>query len=211
MSSGKPNLFQFLDYREFLDTYVDWLKDTRKLSTRQIVKHLGFQNPNYLNLIKAKQRSIPSRRSHEIAHRLGLKGSEIEFFQTLVKFNDCKNPEQKNRLFHDLLKFKSFRNIHPQAEQEFEYFRSWVNVAVFEALNTEWVQLSVEDQADVLGVSKSEIRDALVLLTKLGWIVRDRNGKYRKIEKRIETTAGLSTLYIRLYHLEMMKRGLKAI
>jgi len=210
MSANRPNLFEFLDYRVFLKSFAEFLAVEKDLSQRALGKILGFSSPNYLQTLVSGKRSLSARMAKQIARRLGLSDIETRFFIQLVLFNDCTNPEQKNKIYSQLLKSKKFLSAYRTAAAEYEFFSNWKIVALLEALGTSWRSSSVAQMAKDMGISTDEVREALKVLQDLNLIEKTPTGWTRRSQV-LETPPETQSLNIRNFHRQMIQKASESV
>lgn len=211
MTMQKPNVFESLDYREFLRQMLDYLQREHGLSGRAFGKILGFGSPSYLKALFDEKRSLSVAMGQKIARRLGLGQSETKFFSALILFNNEKTDlKKKDQYFQALLKYKKFLSARKSVAAEYEFFSSWYVVALLEALGTPWRHSSSPRMAADLGISDQQLKDSLNVLQNLGLIRKGVTG-WERVEAAIETPAETSSVNIRNTHREMIQRALKAV
>jgi|GEM_PF-609728 len=79
------NVFDYLDYREFLRaTYAEG-KRLKKLSYRAFSRRAGLLSPNYLKLVIDGKRNITHEMAQRFAQALHLTAEGTEYFELLVR------------------------------------------------------------------------------------------------------------------------------
>src|SRR4051794_37655805 len=97
------SVFEFKDFRVYLQHFYEFQKLTRPgYSYREFAVSAGLKSPNYLKLITGGKKRLTVTNIHQVARALKLNGSEHDYFETLVLWNQSKNKNEelfyKNRL-----------------------------------------------------------------------------------------------------------------
>jgi len=206
----RPSVFSFLQYREFLGEFYNYLKKEKLFTARQFAKQVGFGSPSYLKALIDKKRSLLPKTARQVGRRLGLTREEADFFEGLVYYNDAKNPGEKDEAYKRLLKFKRYGVSQKATKATLEYFSNWYLVAILEGLGTSWVKSSLSKMAEDLGLTKLQVAEALKTVETLDLIEKKKEGWVRK-DRILETPREIQELGVREFHREMIKRAAKAV
>jgi len=209
-ADSKPIIYEFLDYREFLQANLEFLKTRLGMTKMDFLKQIGFKSTSYLSMILDRQRNIKASSARRIGYRLGLKATEVDFLQTLVAFNDAKDSKVKDAAYQRLLGFRKFREIRTTAESEYAMFKAWFVIAVLEAVGTSWMQKPLNERAAAFGITPSQLKEALGFLEDLSLIKKDGT-QYVKRDRATETPPELQSVHARNYHRQMIYKALQAI
>ena len=103
------NIFEYLDYREFLKAYYDYhKKNDSQFSHRVMCRKMGFTSPNFLKMVIDKERNIGRTSVQKIITGLELKKKEAEYFSYLVFFVKAKTRVEKNYFYGQSLLLNTF-------------------------------------------------------------------------------------------------------
>ena len=95
----KPDIFDYLSYREFMkDFYTKAKEHTRGMSFRKLSKQSGFSSPNFYKLVMENQRNLSVEAAERVATALKLKPDEASFFMALVTLTKRKPNQEKQVL-----------------------------------------------------------------------------------------------------------------
>lgn len=206
----RPNIFEYLDYRQFMSHMMDYLKEKKSFSVRQFTRAAGFKSTSYFSMIINQKRNLMNSGAKAVAKGFELDAQETKFFLKLVEFKNSNDLEEIDQLYSDLSQFKKFQTAQPEVLDQYEYFSRWYLSALFVALGTRWRNLSPSEMASQLGVSVKEINEGLEILERMGLIKREAN-KFVAKSIAIETPPEMKSLNIRNYHRQMMAKGLEAL
>jgi uncharacterized protein (TIGR02147 family) len=172
-----PDLFTYLEYREFLkDSYEERRKSQPYFSYRFIGNKVGMDS-SYLTRLFQKKLHLGDDLVDRMAAAFGLTGDSLDYFRNLVSFNKAKS-EAQARLFHDQLMRLRGVGYSVVREDQIEYFSNWLHVALRSLLDYH----SFDGDYESLGssfsppVSADEAKNAVFLLERLGMVRRTEHG-----------------------------------
>lgn len=208
------NFFEFLNYRELLKTLMENKKrENPYFSYRWLSKRAGISSTGFLSLVLTGKRNISSDLASRLSEALKLSKKESTYFLTLVRYNQAENPEEKKRLFEELLSLRPSNARSIAADQQ-QYFNKWYYSAIREIISVIEVSDNYRQISELITpqISVQEVREAIELLLRLGLIYRDKNHILKKTDNLI-TAAGASVdpSAIRKYQSDSMDLGKSAL
>src|SRR5476649_3094617 len=94
-----PNLFDYFDYREYLqDYYLFHKKRNSAYSYRLFARKAKLGSPNYLKLVVDGKRRITDRTLFQFARGLGLNRDEEKYFRELVMYQEVADRSEERRV-----------------------------------------------------------------------------------------------------------------
>lgn len=210
----KPDIFEFLDYREYLRSYYEAAKAALPaFSYRYFSRRAGFSSPNYLKLVMDGERSLTDESTKKMVKGLGLTGEEARFFSDLVDFDQATDAEKKNEAYSRVAASQQFRKARRIDHSMFEYLSRWYLPAIREMAGREdfrdepkWVAAQVFPP-----ITEAQARDALELLFDMGLLVRGEDGAIHRGEPTWTTGHEVKSLAIGNYHRQMLERAADSI
>jgi uncharacterized protein (TIGR02147 family) len=206
------DVFKYRDYRQFLAAFYAQRKASG-MSYRGFSRAAGLGAPNYLKLVIDGKRNLSSEMAVRFARACRLNADGIEYFRILVAFNQAGSDEARNALHEQLTKFARFRAAQRLDVAQKEYHSNWYISAVRELVacpvfreDPSWIASSMEPP-----ISEQEASHALEVLTHLGMVERDEQGRLLLATRAVSTGPQASGLYIRNYHNQMMQRAALAM
>jgi len=211
---GKPqSVFEFEDFKDFIQARVESLsKLNAKNSLRSICKSASLSPALYYFIVQGK-RPLTAATAKKLATGLKLSKSETDFFLILTEWNQSSDDQKKESLFKKILGFKKFRDSHPLAEAEFEYYTRWYYPVIREMVALPQFK---EDYTWIAGrirpaLAPSDVERAIKKLLVLGLLVRTANGKLVQANPRIATSPLISGLLASNFHREMIRLAIESI
>jgi uncharacterized protein (TIGR02147 family) len=210
----RPVVYDYRDYRAFLkDTWKYRKKQKAHFSYRLFSKKAGFSSPNFLKLVIDGQRNLTNESVAKIARGFDLKKQEREFFENLVFMNQAADLEEKNHYYRKMMSVGGNLKIRKLERAFFEYFSKWYYPAVREIVMLGSRDHTAKQVASMLmpSITVREARKALRLLQELGFIRKDKDGRWEQCDKALTTGPEVRSLAVANFHREMLKRADDAI
>lgn len=210
----KPLIYEYKDYRLFLqDLYNYYKESTGYFSYRYFSKRAGFKSPNYLKLVIEGHRNISQESVTKFCYALKLTKDESDFFQKLVSFNQSQNNSERAESALKLIQSKIYKKMNPLKEEQLKYYSHWYQIGVRELSlctdfieDSQWIGSQFTPQ-----LSRNEVDEALISLTKLGLLERSESGQLIPTNKNIGTHDEVSSSLVTLYHKQMMDKAKESL
>ncbi len=210
MSNG-PSIFEYLNYRLYIDDKVSHLRTTPGFNLKDFCKETGMGSTSYIRMLVDGKRNLSRLVLRKLAHGFHLDIEEIRFFEMLVNFNHAVTTAEKDAAFRKLLTSKRFRKIKRLEAAQFEFFSDILIVVLLEALGSpSWKKLSPSQMARSLSISTEEVQKKLRVLETLG-LIRNENSIWQRQDAAFATPAEMQSLQVRNYHRQMIQKGLEAV
>lgn len=214
MDNWKPNIFEYLDYREYLRDYYEAGKEhVSGFSYRYLARQAGFSSPNFFKLVMDGDRNLSADSVEKFAKALKLDGKEKRFFADLVAFEQADDVDIKNAAFENLAASQRFRQARRIDSSMFRYLSRWYNLAIRELAarpdfrdDPEWIARQLSPS-----VPPEDVAESLELLFEMELLVRDEHGEITRGEPSLTTGHEVGSLAIGNYHRQMLERAAESI
>ncbi len=214
MPEWAPNIFEYLDYREYLRDYYEAGKENLSaFSYRYLARLAGFSSPNFFKLVMDGDRNLSSVSVEKFANALKLGHEEKRFFEDLVAFNQAESVEERNEAFEQLAASQRFRRARRIDSSMFEYLSRWYHPVIRELAaredfreDPEWVAERLNPQVPV-----DKVADSLELLLEMGLLQREADGTVTRGNPSLTTGHEVRSLAIGNYHRQMLARAEESI
>lgn len=214
MPEWAPNIFEYLDYREYLRDYYEAGKENLSaFSYRYLARLAGFSSPNFFKLVMDGDRNLSSVSVEKFSAALKLDREEKRFFEDLVAFNQADNVEEKNEAFEQIAASQRFRRARRIDSSMFEYLSRWYHPVIRELAarqdfrdDPEWVAKHLNPS-----VSADKVAESLELLFELGLLQREDDGTISRGNPSLTTGHEVRSLAIGNYHRQMLERAEESI
>ncbi len=214
MEAGKPNLFEYNDYRAYLRAMYSFLKSTRRtFSFRFFAREAGFSSPNFLKLVMDGKRNLTVESLRRFSKALKHNRQEAEFFESLVFFNQTTSQEEQNRLYERLSKSRRYRAVKPLERDQFRFYSRWYYSAIRELVTLKGFQENPEWISKILGgrLQAHRVEKAIDLLLKLKLLRRNSRGRLEQVDSTITSGVEVRSLAVANFHREMLAEAAHAM
>jgi uncharacterized protein (TIGR02147 family) len=177
IAAGRPDLFQYLDYRAYLDGFVEWKLKANPHFSRRAFSQKYFGSTGILYSVIQGRRDLGPKLRVRCAAALGLTEKENQYFDLLVQHNQARTDMERNFLFNLLSRF---RNSKPWVvrENQHRYYSKWYFAVVFNYLGLDRKKARpAEIAADIHPpLSVDQVEEAIGLLLDLELIRKSDSG-----------------------------------
>lgn len=214
MSTWQPDLFSYLNFRDYLRAYYEAGKEsTHYMSFRYLSQRAGFKSPNYVKLVMDGKRNLSTKGALQVAHALGLRGESERFFADLVCFNQSDDVKERNEAFERIGASQRFRTARRLDQEFFDYLSRWYYPAIREMV----ARCDFQEDAEWIGaqllpsISAAQAQEALDALSSMGLLVRTRDGVLERADPTLTTGHEVQALAVGNYHRQMLKLASESI
>jgi uncharacterized protein (TIGR02147 family) len=209
----KPDIYQHHDYRDYLETWVDWNKqNTPRFSLRKLSSECGF-SPSYVSLVLSGQRNLSPKATDKLVNAMGLDPSEKSYFKWLRNLAESSAQEDRLKALQQILRFRNYKSLNPKEFEIFKYLTKWYYVAIRELAATsgfkndpKWIQKKLNKHVPV-----SQIEKALEFLFENDFLVKNDDGTITYPSKKLECTGGVFQIALAQFHREMLDLASESI
>ncbi|MBI2083744.1 MAG: TIGR02147 family protein [Deltaproteobacteria bacterium] len=205
---SRINIFEYLDYREFLR---DWYKSHKSgrstVSLRSFSKKAGFTSSNILKLVMDGNRNLTAESAAQFAIGLGLNKQETAFFLNLVFYNQGKSVEEKDSHYKKLVQSKKFSELKSVEKDQYDYYSTWYHPVVRELMTSnefdgtpEWIMSQIRPEITVIQAKKS-----MELLERLGFVKKTPKNQWVQSNPLLTTGPESSSHIILRYHQSLLE------
>jgi uncharacterized protein (TIGR02147 family) len=215
----KPHLATYTDYRLFLHDYFEYRRfesrhQLRPFSYSDFSAAADIRSPNYLKLIINGERNMSPDMTRKFGRALKFEKNEQTEFETLVEFNQAKDPLVRNTCLKKLSEIRAQRaldagDIDAEAWEKVPGWLSWV---IYALIDQENISFSIDHLKRVLRQRSSEkdIQDAISRLVEAGDIRIENNIPF-KTGKVISNSDKIPTTLVRKLQAELVYLGLESL
>lgn len=213
--SSAPNLFDYYDYRDFLqDFYHFHKKRNSAYSYRLFARKAKLGSPNYLKLVVDGKRRITDRTLYQFSRGLGLTRDEEKYFRELVMYQEVSDPDSKDQHLKALLKYQEKqRTPTPLTESRSRALTDWHHLVIRELVATKSFKEDPSWIAKRLGgkITESQAAESLELLLKLRLLRRNLDGKLEQCEPLLTSSGEVPGHLLKSLHRFYLRKALASI
>lgn len=208
------NIFDYIDYRAFLNDRLSELKsENAKYSRRFISDRLGIKSRNYLAMIISGERHLSLRLAQGMPEALKLDRDEAGFFIKLVRYGRAKSTAEKAEMMQTLRRSHRFKQVRHMEVDHLDYLSDPLSLTLREMVELKefredagWIAAQLPMRA-----TQKEIHKALERLERLALIERDKDGKLQLATKHQRTGDHFGNVPLRQYHVNLLKQAAGAM
>lgn len=199
------NIFNFFNYREYLDAVYAHLKETRYgFSHRTFARDAGISSPNYLYRVLKGERNLSLKYVSHFCKALKLTANECKYLEVLVRFNNAKSSQAKEEQLRKLLTLRYSQAEHTIEDKKLLYFSKWYYPVIRELVKI----VDFKEDYNLLArsciprITSVQATNAVKYLVKNGFIEKDKKGRYTYANPVITTGPEVNSTILRKYHKE---------
>lgn len=216
-SSGNTrslSIYGYTNYRTYLKDFYAFRKDGQHgYSYRSFSKAAGFTSPNILKLVIEGQRNISPDAIEKFLVALRLKGPMAEYFRALVKMNQAKSDDEREKWFHTLARITPHASRRQLNTGALQYLSNWLYPVLREMVTLKdfrfdpyWISRRLRRT-----VSLSDIVQAWNFLVEEGYLEQRPDGSYAAKDRMVASSDEITSLAIRNYHRQMLGQAVDAL
>ena len=186
------NIFEYLDYRKYLNDYYEIKRKREKGFTHRKIGQLGGFDPGLFSKVITGQRDISLKMIVKFLEAFPLANEkEEEYFELLVRFNQAVTHSEKKFYLESLMLHRDPKIQHVD-EAQYEFYDKWYYTAVRELLHL----VPFDGDYQALGkklnppIGTRQVKKAIQILEKLDFIKPTKKG-YEVTQKVL--TSGYET------------------
>jgi uncharacterized protein (TIGR02147 family) len=211
---GRPNIFEYDNYRIYLKETFEFLKaKDKKFSLRFFARVAGFSSHNTLWNVIDNRNNLSEEGVEKVLKALKLSREEATQFKNLVFLNQAKSAEEKSRFSKEILRSRAYKKTHPLVEAQLRYYTQWYYVVIREMVNLpafrenpEWIIKNISP-----AISSKQAKEAIEELLTLNLLKRDESGRLLQTNNIVETPNEVTSSLVAQFHREFMKKASESI
>lgn len=195
---------RYLDYRGYLQAiYLHMKEVTGTYSYIQLASDLGYSATNVVHLIIKGKRKLTAKAAQKVVLALGLRGTDRQYFETLVEYNNGTDALTREGLFKRLLALKARTLSTPLEQSQLEYYSEWYHPVIREMVgmpefksDPHWIAGRITPR-----ILPEQARKSLELLTSLGLVAHDaERGRHVLSSPHVTTGDEVAGMAVVRYH-----------
>jgi uncharacterized protein (TIGR02147 family) len=185
-----PRIFNYLDYRSFLeDFFAHRKKQDPGFSLRTFARHpgLSLSSSSFISAVIKGRKNLSQNLRLRFGRAMELEPSEMEYFESLIRFNQSKSADEKSHYQAQLSRFHGSRaRILNEANHRF--YSRWYYSVVWHYFGLHQDRNSPARIAKAIfpPLTVPEVEEAIQALLELNLIKKLANG-YAVIDRHLST------------------------
>lgn len=204
-SKDLPSVYDYLDARKFLRVYREVRRETEPSFTNIYICYvLGQKNSKgYFNNVINGRVKIGPTLVERFINLLELDKKEASYFKVLVKYSQCSDVEEKEKLLRKLIA-KNPYNCSEISEDSISYYQHWRHAvirALLDIVDFDGTDLNYLSSKLLISMNKSEIKKSLDLLEVNGLIAVNNAGFLKPVDKSVTHSSDMEQALLLQYQL----------
>ena len=201
-----PNIYNYMDYREYLEDFYNEKKRANPFFSYQVfADKAGLKSKGFLKEVMNGKKNLTHESAKKINHVLKLGDKAFAYFLDLIEFIHVKSTEQKNYYLEKINAYSQRNMAKLVQQQQYDFYSHWYHNTVRELV----VKFNFNENYELLGkmvlpnISARKARQSVQLLLQLGLIKKTKKG-YEQVDAIITTGDILWSLAVQNFHLQNM-------
>lgn len=214
MKKALPNIYEYIDFRKYLDDYRKARREIDPGFTHAFICHkLGQPNArSYFNNVISARKNVTPSFIELFIKLLELGTAEAKFFRALVNYNQAASANEKEYYFDQIVQSNStpFKLLD---KETYAYYTEWYHSTIRSLLAIIDFKDDYKDLASKLlpPISVPQAKQSIKLLVKLGLIAPDINGYLKPVDKVLSTGEKVADTVLQQYQMRAFELGKDAI
>jgi uncharacterized protein (TIGR02147 family) len=207
------NIFNYLDYRQFLKDYYEAEKKAKPYFSYRFISSRVHLNPGYLVKLLQGKIHLGTKNIPAFSNFMNLTEKEREYFTELVHFGRAKHQHEIEDLFERLQSIKGIR-FRTMADDTVEFYSRWYHMVIRVLISIyPFTGKNYKEIASLLRppITAGEVRESIQLLEKLKLIEKGDNGVYRVTDRFVSTGEKWTSGAIRNYQKKNMELAVASL
>ena len=207
-------IFEYLDYREFLQDYYRIRKEANSsFSLRAFSDKIGFKAKDFISRVMQGEKNLSEQSIQKVASGLRLGKRESEFFAALVLFNQAETAEERNSHYakmQEILKIVRFsESQHLMAHYQYQVYSDWRHLVVRSLIGMFGFSGDFKELGNRVHpkITPEQAKESVKLLESCGLISKKEDGSYELSQSAITTGNRTSKTALRGFHQKCLKLG----
>jgi len=210
MKNSKPNIFECIDFKKYLEDYYAWKKAADSGFTHTYICHrLGQSNAkSYFNNVIKGRTPVTATFIDRLIGLLELSADEAKYFRALVNYNQSSSAQEKEFFFDQIVRLNS--TPHRVLEKQvYDYYKEWYHSAVRALLDIVDFNNSYKYLANQVypKITLKQCRDSVALLKCLGLIAKNEHGFWKPTEKVVSTADFIHDDVVRQFQMKCLEHA----
>ncbi len=175
-----PNIFEFTDYREFIQAWHATSKKARpKITYRLIAETLGFNSPAHVLMVLRGKANLTEEHALRLATLMKLNKKETKYLIEIINYNQHRSVQDKKLYLKKMARLNTNGTTLLKPDQ-YEYYQKWYYSVIHEILSFYPFNGNFKNLAKMVHppISQREAAQAVALLERLNFIKKEDDGSY---------------------------------
>jgi uncharacterized protein (TIGR02147 family) len=207
-----PCILDYVDYRAFLRDLYQYRKEKSPGFSWTIVSRTaGFSSRNFLRDVSLGAKNLSDESIRKLQNFLRLNPREFAFFQELVRFNQTTDPDQRSESLRILALKGRNKRVWKVRQEQYAFYAHWHHNSLRELLRFDSSPTEELHKRFRPALQPKQIQHSLELMSDLGLVQKDIQGRYSPTEDAITTGDEVTSLAIADFHRNALRLAERSI
>jgi len=207
-----PQIFQYLDYREYLRDYYEERKVEQPFFSYRYFAQKIQLDPGTLLKITRLKAHLSSKSVSQVLAYLKLSSQESMYFETMVSFGKAKTSTEHQKFYEELLKIKDL-DSHTISDMQYLFFSEWYHIPIRAIIGMGNIRNNYEDIASGLtpSIPVEKVQESIQMMQRLGLVKQNDNGEWEVTDSALSTGNQWTSHAIRQYQKDVITKAMESI
>lgn len=212
--SQQRKIFEYLDYRVFLQEYYQHKKETNSnFSYRSFSDRIGFKTKDFILRVMRGEKNLSPQSIGMVAQGLGLGKHEAAYFEALVWFCQTDSTDERNTWYERMLTIQKTARFtekqHLLAHHQYQVYSDWRHLAIRSLIGLRGFRGDYAELASQVfpRIKPEEAKHSVALLESCGLIRKNSKGVYEICQPSITTGDRVPKAALQGFHQSCLKLG----
>ena len=205
----KPDVFDYLNYREYLKDYYTFRKSTEPtFSYRSFGTEVGLKTKSFLKMVIDGKKMLSEKLRKNVASVCKMTSEETRYFFKLIDFTHEKNVAKQTEYFKELHKLARRVSTKDMVGGFNKMVSKWYYLAIKSLIS------SIDFKPSPKYISKrfrhlispGEAKEAIEVLKELG-VIKEESKKYIVTDQHLSTNEETINSHMKSFHEQMLNLG----
>lgn len=212
MALTRPDLWLYLDYRQFLKDFYEHEKSRLSVFSYRYFASKTNTDASFLVKVIQREKHLADRHIAPFAKYLALDEKATEYLGILISFNKAKRDQDAKVLFDKLMALRPLQ-IHTLESTRYEFFSEWYHVALWELLSFSPFHGDFEALAKRFcpAITSAKAKRALEVLQRLKLVKQGPDNTWHAHHGLLTTGGEWQSMAIRTFQRESIQLAEQAL
>jgi uncharacterized protein (TIGR02147 family) len=153
-----------------MDFYFLQKKKNPNYSYKSFSKSAGISSPNYLSLVMDGSRNLTTTSIQQFAEALNLRPDELEYFETLVHYNQSKRPAEEKYYKKRLNLLKKSKPLTIQKASPISALKEWYSTGILVLAHGRDLEAAILKCKSELAINRDVVEENLQKMIDIGYL-----------------------------------------
>jgi uncharacterized protein (TIGR02147 family) len=199
-----PNIFSYINYREYLqDYYIEQKSKNSAFSFQFFANKAGFKSKSFLKLVIDGKKNLTDKSIIQMNRALKLGSKAFSYFKDLVAYNQARSIKLQNYYFSRIAGYNKRNRAKLILQEQYEFYSKWYYNTIRELICIADFKGDYDKLAAMVRprISVRKVKQSVKLLLKYGLIKKTKQG-FRQTDSIITTGDEVKSLAVQNFHLQ---------